>query len=49
MNRLGGTTIDVACDTKTKIKHVDSVNTRVVLPQPPKFNPKSTEFEVKMN
>ncbi|KAJ0924847.1 hypothetical protein HanRHA438_Chr04g0153071 [Helianthus annuus] len=38
---------DVARDTETKIKHVDSKNTRVVLPQPPRFHPKGTEFEVK--
>ncbi|MFS7980320.1 hypothetical protein Hanom_Chr10g00938071 [Helianthus anomalus] len=31
-----------------KIKHVDSKNTRVVLPQPPNCNPKATEFEVKI-
>ncbi|MFS7927885.1 hypothetical protein Hanom_Chr04g00314411 [Helianthus anomalus] len=39
---------DVARDTETKIKHVDSKNTRVVLPQPPNCNPKATEFEVKI-
>ncbi|MFS8031191.1 hypothetical protein Hanom_Chr17g01542931 [Helianthus anomalus] len=31
-----------------KIKHVDSTNTRVVLPQPPNCNPKGTEFELKI-
>ncbi|MFS7972287.1 hypothetical protein Hanom_Chr09g00842951 [Helianthus anomalus] len=30
-----------------KIKHVDSTNTRVVLPQPPNCNPKGIQFEVK--
>ncbi|MFS7926844.1 hypothetical protein Hanom_Chr04g00301891 [Helianthus anomalus] len=38
---------DVARDTETKMEHVDSKNTRVVLPQPPRFHPKGTEFEVK--
>ncbi|MFS7924064.1 hypothetical protein Hanom_Chr03g00268251 [Helianthus anomalus] len=38
---------DVARDTETKIKHVDSTNTRVVLPQPSNCNQKGTEFEVK--
>ncbi|MFS8002308.1 hypothetical protein Hanom_Chr13g01200591 [Helianthus anomalus] len=31
-----------------KIEHVDSKNTRVVLPQPPNCNPTATEFEVKI-
>ncbi|MFS7932922.1 hypothetical protein Hanom_Chr04g00373581 [Helianthus anomalus] len=31
-----------------KIEHVDSKNTRVVLPQPPNCNPNVTEFELKI-
>ncbi|KAF5776355.1 hypothetical protein HanRHA438_Chr12g0534921 [Helianthus annuus] len=40
--------IDVACVTENEDQHVDSTNTRVVLPQPPNCNPKATEFEVKI-
>ncbi|MFS7959727.1 hypothetical protein Hanom_Chr08g00694461 [Helianthus anomalus] len=43
-----GPVFDVARDTENEDQHVDSTNTRVVLPQPPNCNPKATEFEVKI-